>query len=466
MSKRAQSLLSNLRLCTTDGVAAVPMGYLVLPGNFIVAALLVSTFRLSPEVYGIIGSMPFWGNFSQAFVMPFFNKRLLPKTVSMLAAGVQSTCWAGLGVAIGFLPTDRPEISRWWFLVFFAISALSSAMAGVSWTSWIQEWVPGRVRAKYFGFRNRMLQLTQIGFLLGAAWLLQTGGGGVWAFQVIIAGAVALRLYSVWAQHRTEAGTSPAKAEARRPWREQLAALRATTPYKWFIAYGAAWGFAANFFGPFYPVFMLEQLDCSLGKVSFLVALTSVGGALSYPAWGVLADRFGNKPVMLFAMIAWQLSNFTWCFLTPANSWLLYGMWAFGGIMNAGFTLSLFNIQLKIIPPAAKTLAISLNLAITAMVTAVAPILGGWALQTMLGAGVMQPLRVYHTLALVTPVVALLACLLLVRVHEVNARPLSSVVGAMRNIRTLSAMLGLGMFVDHIFYRSPRKPAKKSIPEK
>jgi hypothetical protein len=43
-------------------------------------------------------------------------------------------------------------------------------------------------------------------------------------------------------------------------------------------------------------------------------------------------------------------------------------------------------------------------------------------------------------------------------VYEVNARPLSSVVGAMRNIRTLSAMLGLGFFVDHIFY----KPAKKT----
>jgi len=205
---------------------------------------------------------------------------------------------------------------------------------------------------------------------------------------------------------------------------------------------------------------MMEQLGCSASKVSFLMALTSVGGVLSYQAWGALASRFGNKPVMLFTMILWQLSNFGWSFLTPQNAWLLYGMYAFGGIMNAGFTLTLFNIQLKLIPPAAKTLAISLNLAVTALATAVAPILGGRVLQAMLdgaGAGAISPLAAYHALTLVQPVLALLGCLLLVRVREVNAQPLASVVGAMRNIRTLSGMLGLGFFVNHIFYRQPKK---------
>ena len=456
MSRHAQSLLGNLRLCTADGIAAAPICYLVLPGNFIVAALLVSTFQLSLEVYGIIGSMPYWGNFSQAFVMPFFNKRLLPKTVAMLAAAVQTACWAALAVAIGLLPAGRPEITTPWFVLFFGVSALSSAMAGVSWTSWIQEWVPPRLRPRYFGFRNRMLQTAQIMFLLVVAWLLWVSGGGtVRAFQLLLGGAVVARVYSIWAQYRTVAGTSPARAEASAPWREQLAAVRATTPFKWFVAYGAAWGFAANFFGPFYPVFMMEQLGCPAGKVSFLIALTSVGGALSCQAWGALSNRFGNKPVMLFTMILWQSQNFLWHFLTPQNSGMLYGMYVFGGIMNAGFMLSLFNIQLKLIPPAAKTLAISLNLAITALATAIAPILGGRILKKMLAAGVMPPLQVYHTLVLVPPVVALLGCLLLVRVREVNARPLSSVVGAMRNVRTLSAMLGLGFFVDHIFYRAP-----------
>ena len=472
MSARANSLsgsslLRNLRLSTTDGITAAPICYLILPGNFIVAALLVGCFKLSPAVYGVIGSMPYWGNFAQGLVLPLLNRRLSPKVAAIWPAVAQVVCWAGLTVALGFLPEDRPETSGGWFLGFFAVSAVVSALASVGWIAWIQEWVPARLRHGYFGLRNRLLQVAQIAFLLVVAWLLWSAGGTVRVFQVIFGGAVFLRVFSIWAQASTQAGAGVAAGAGAGalPWREQLAAIGRTGAFKWFIAYGAVWGFAANFFGPFYPVFMMEQLGRSAGNVSFFIALTSVGGALSYQAWGALGNRFGNKPVMLFAMIAWQVSNFSWAFLTPRNSWLLYGMYVFGGIMNAGFTLSLFNIQLKLIPPAAKALAISLNLAVTALATAVAPILGGRILQTMLAnaaagageAGAMSPLAVYHTLVLVQPVLGLLACLLLVRVREVNAHPLASVVGAMRNIRTLSAMLGLGFFVNHIFYRQPKK---------
>ena len=465
MSPRAGTLLKNLRLSTTDGFAAVPICYLSLPGNFIVAALLVGCFNLSPVVYGVIGSMPYWGNFAQALVLPFFSRRLSSKAAALWPIGLQLACWTALTVALGFLPEGRPGESKWWFVGFFAVAALSNAMATVGWTAWVQEWVPERLRAGYFGLRNRLVQIAQIVYLLLVAWLLRSAGGTVRVFQIVLGAAVFLRVFSFWAQAATRAGKGAAAREAAAgSWREQLEAIGRTGPFKWFIAYGAVWGFAANFFGPFSPVFMMEQLGCSASKVSFLMVLTSVGGALSYQAWGTLANRFGNKPVMLFTMIPWQLSNFGWSILTPQNAWLLYGMYAFGGIMNAGFTLTLFNIQLKLIPPAAKTLAISLNLAITALATAVAPILGGRVLQAMLGgagaaggAGAISPLAAYHALALVQPVLALLGCLLLVRVREVNARPLASVVGAMRNIRTLSAMLGLGFFVNHIFYRQPKK---------
>jgi hypothetical protein len=114
-------------------------------------------------------------------------------------------------------------------------------------------------------------------------------------------------------------------------------------------------------------------------------------------------------------------------------------------------------MQLKLIPAEAKTLAISVNLAVTSLVTAVAPILGGALLGHFLARGA-DPLELYHGLFLVQPLVALMGCLLLVRVHESSAAPLSSVVGAMRNLRTLGAVMGLGFLVNFVFVRPPRKP--------
>ncbi len=454
-------LRHNLRQCTYDGLAATPIVYLLQPGNFIIAALLVEMFQLPPAIYGVIASLPFWGNFAQAFLMPLVNRMYSPKAVSVASSFLQALCWALIAVMLSVLPTDQPEISGPWFVALFAVSAAVTSLTGVSWMSWVQEWVPLRLRGRYFGRRNRVLQVSQITFLLLAGWLLGKLAGTVLAFQIVLGAAVLLRIGSVAFQRRIHAEVRVSNgSEIKLSWMDQARLLLSIKPFLWLVAYGAVWGFATSTFGPFYAVFMYSELGLTVQDVSLLVILSCIGGAASAPAWGALADRFGNKPVMLFCMIAWQVQNFLWCVLTPANSWLLYGMWTFGGVMGAGFVLSLFNLQLKIIPYHAKTLAISGNLAITSLVTAMGPIVGGAVLGNLLG-GDADSLTIYHRVFLVLPIMALLACLLLTRVHERAASPLASVVGAMRNIRTLGGIFGVSMLVDYIFIKPQRKSRRR-----
>ncbi len=458
-------LRHNLRHCTYDGIAATPIVYLMQPGNFILAALLVERFHLPPVTYGLIASLPFWGNFAQAFLMPLVNRMYSPKAVSVASSLLQALCWAVMAVMLSFLPVGQPEISGRWFVTFFGISAAVTALTSVSWMSWIQEWVPGRLRGKYFGRRNRLLQVAQIAFLLLSGWLLGKSGGSVLAFQILLGGAVLLRIASVLFQRQIQAETPvDDRAEAKLSWRDQAAVLVTMKPFLWLVAYGAAWGFATSTFGPFNAVFMYKELGLSVQTVTAIIILSCVSGAVSTPAWGALADRFGNKPVMLFCMIAWQVQNFLWCILTPDNSWLLYGMWTLGGVVGSGFVLALFNLQLKIIPPQAKTLAISVNLAITSLVTALGPIFGGEILGHLLS-GNSPSLQIYHRVFLFTPIVGLLACLLLIRIHERAASPLSSVVGAMRNVRTLGSVFGLTILVDYVFIK-PQRALKGAAPIK
>ncbi len=454
----ASLLRRNLRLCTYDGLTATPIVYLLQPGNFIIAALLVEQFHLPPDLYGLIVALPFCGNFAQAFLMPVVNTRMSPKAVAVVSSALQAFCWGALAVMLSFLPTDHPEMSGRWFFTVFAASAAITSLNGVSWMSWVQEWIPLRLRGKYFGRRNRVLQTAQIAFLLVTGLLVGKMAGSVVAFQCLLAGVVLLRIGSVIFQRKIHAAASETvSAETKTSWKTQLRALLNKPAFLWLIAYGAGWGFATSCFGPFYPLFMYKQLGFSVQNVGLLVVLASAGGAISSPAWGALADRFGGKPVILFCMIAWQLQNYLWCFLTPDNAWLLYAMWLFGGVMGAGFALSMFNLLLKLIPPEAKTLAISVNLAVTSLVTAVAPIIGGVMLKHLLATGA-NPFTVYHGLFLVTPTLGLLACLMLTKVHEPASSPLASVAGAMRNIRTLSGLFGMSFLVDYIYV----KPAKKT----
>jgi hypothetical protein len=98
------------------------------------------------------------------------------------------------------------------------------------------------------------------------------------------------------------------------------------------------------------------------------------------------------------------------------------------------------------------------NLAVVSLVAAIAPITGGAILTWALGRW-PDPIAVHHVCFLVQPTLALLGAMLLLQVHEPRASSLTMVFGAMRNIRTLSGVFGLGAFVTYVFYR-PQKEEK------
>jgi Na+/melibiose symporter-like transporter len=352
---------------------------------------------------------------------------------------------------LGFLPHDQPEKVGLWIGVWFFVSSFFFSLTGVTWNAWVQEWVPPRLRGKYFGHRNRLLQFSTLAFLLLAGWVLASRDYSMLAFQLVIAFAAVMRLLSIiWQQEMpTECGARPAPRAA--ALSAQLVTLRQAKPFLRFIAFGAAWSFAANIFGPFYHVFMFEELHLSAFHVGVLSVCGATGAALSMPAWGALLDRYGNKGVMVVSLVLWQAQNFAWSFLTPDTSVWLYAMWFWGGLTNAGFFLGQFTLLLKLLPVPARNLALGVNLAVTSLFAAIAPALGGLILEYFLARH--DALTVYHTAFLAQPLLAIVAGWLLLRIREPAATPLTHVVGAMSNVRTLASLSGVSFLSQYLFYR-------------
>jgi MFS family permease len=312
------------------------------------------------------------------------------------------------------------------------------------------------LRGKYFGRRNGILQVSTLSFMLVAGWALARWNYAAITFQLIIAGAAFMRVFSLRWQWQSPTRARQRSTAPALPLAEQLRVVLSSRSLLGFIAFGAVWSFAANCFGPFYHVFMFEQLGFSAFEVGLFATLSQLGGVLSLPAWGPLLDRYGNKSVMTASLILWQAHNFLWCILTPQNKNLLYAMWLWGGVTSAGFVLGQFTLLLRLIPVEAKNLAIGLNLAVISLFAAIAPITGGWVLTWALGRW-SDPLAVYHGCFVLQPVLALVGAALLLRVQEPQASSLTMVFGAMRNIRTLSGVLGLSFLTNYIFFKAPRK---------
>ncbi len=450
--RRKTDLLRCLRLSTAETVMAMPVVTMALPVNVVLTALVTQVFPLSTAMIGVFSSLPFVANFLQVAAVPLLAHGRPPKTVSIVAATLHMLTWAGFGLVLPALPRHDPAAAAHWLIGWFLLSSFFSAIAGVTWNSWIDEWVPPRIRGKYFGRRNGIQQISTLSFLLGAGWLLAHWDYAVGVFQAIIAGSVFLRLFSLRWQWISPTRPLRPTPVVRLPLAQQCRILLSARSFLLFVAFGAVWSFAAYCFGPFYQVFMFEPIGFSAWNVGLVSTLSQLGGVLSLPAWGLLLDRHGNKSVMTLSLILWQLQYFLWCFLTPDNRWLLYGMWTWAGATSAGFVLGQFTLLLKLLPPAAKDLAIGFNLAVTSLFAALAPIVGGRLLGGAL-AHWPHPLAVYHVCFLLQPILALAGAGLLLRVREPAASPFSSVVGAMRNIRTLGGVLGLSFLVNYVFFR-------------
>jgi MFS family permease len=458
-NRPASPLRVALRYCTFDGLGSTPLGTMSLPVNVFLAALFTRTLHLPNEAIGFITALPYVCNFLQIFITPLLTRWFRAKVINVTFALLHASSWVGLLAVLSFIPRGDPAEAGRWLAIWFFISSFSASLAGVTWNTWVQEWVPARLRGKYFARRNRLLSFSSISFLLVTGWALESGAYEMWVFQAIIAVTVVLRLLGIrwiWLTPRTSL-EAKAPAPMGGLW-TQLDTVREAKSFLAFMAFGSVWAFAANIFGPFYFVFMFELLELSSLMVGFYTVLGTVGGALSLPAWGMLLDRYGNKGVMATSLFLWQAPGFLWCTLTLASPfWLLPAMWLWAGIVGAGFVLGMFTLMLKLVPPHAKALAIGVYVAVTSLAAAIAPIMGGGLISWGLARWAEHPFTVYHAAFAVLPILSLASIMMLLRIQEPQASRLTSVVGAMRNVRTLSGIFGLTFFTNFVFYRQRRK---------
>ena len=367
-----------MRFSLVDAMAAQPLVAIGLPMNVYLAAVYTKGFGLPSLAIGCISALPYACQVLQLPVSPFIARWASTKTATLVVVTLQLVAWVALAVVLPLIPQDDPVTAAWWIGSLFFVSSFFSSLAGVAWMAWLQEWVPPRLLGKFFSRRNRLSQCTGMTFLLGIGWILAEYDYALGAFQVVIAAAALLRLVSILMLWLSPAPAPAARIETARPLAEQWLVVRRQPAFMRLIGFTAIFTLGASCFGPFYNVFLLEQLMFSAFELSVLSMLTLLGGVFALPAWGRLIDRHGHRPVMLVSLLLWQVSNLVWCVLRPENHSLAYFLHAWSGVAGAGFLLGQFTLVLKLVPPAAKNLGLATYMALTSVVAAIAPAMGGW----------------------------------------------------------------------------------------
>jgi MFS family permease len=433
---------------------ATPWIFLAVPGNFIMAALLTQQFGIDKATYGFIVALPAMANGLQIALVPLLSRHLTPKDLTLGLGWFNVGLWTMLTASLSFLPKDDAPGIATYFGIFFVLASLSQAFLSIGWTAWVRSWVPRKIQGHYFGSRNRWISLITLVFLAAAMLLFHLNEKALWPFQVLMGAAVLLRFSGLIWQQGIHASRET-DGLLRDPWQKHLLVnLRAPGLLR-FIFFSAWVSFWLAFVGPFIPVFSFEKLGVQPGLFSFLVLISTGAAMVGWVFWGRLADRYGSVPMLGLGLLLWEFQNIAWIFIGPDTTWMLYPMWIVGGLVSVSYFLCSFNLLLNLMPTGSRIAGSSLNLALTSLAAAVAPILAGSLLQHFL-AITGNDIQVYRIGFAVKSIAILGAILFLRGMREPHRSAKDAAPGAFRTLRGILAGQGLGFLANYRPQREKR----------
>jgi MFS family permease len=233
---------------------------------------------------------------------------------SVLTNGTSRLLWLLLVIGIAALSLGRINSHQvvMLVLVIVLLTNLSAALDSSSWLSWMATLVPRRLRGRYFGLRNSLASLTNLVCvpLAGLAVSKWPGGTlqgyGVVLFVGVISGMISLGCqYFQVDVNPQEQNAAAMKSSAQKAVSDDANNATAedsiwkNSNFLRFLLYFSSWMFAANLSLPFFNMYMLGTLNLEVSWVTFYGSLQAGANLLMLIIWGRLADKIGNRPILL-----------------------------------------------------------------------------------------------------------------------------------------------------------------------
>ncbi|MFS8119092.1 MAG: MFS transporter, partial [Microcoleus sp.] len=117
--------------------------------------------------------------------------------------------------------------------------------------------------------------------------------------------------------------------------------------------YFSVWTFAVNLSGPFFNIYLLKDLSLDVSLVTIYSSLSSAANLLLLMFWGKLADRWGNRPLLIAVGLVVAVTPLLW--LGTGNYPFAVWVWLpllhlLGGTTLGAIALCTNNIQMEIAP--------------------------------------------------------------------------------------------------------------------
>ena len=342
MSER--KVKQNLKLSTIEGCFwAIMYG----GGETFLSACAVF-LQFSPFQISFLSSFPpFVGSCFQLFSASFKNKFRDIKQFVVTMSYLQALLWIILIYLLFHKPNYKYILI--WSCFYWTIGTIIQPV----WTAWMGYFVPRRIRARYFGKRNRIIGFISFLATFIAGYILDIFDENmIFGFSIIFMAAFIGRTISAFYLNKKfnyEGKQTKNIIEYVYSFKNLLNEQNKSFYYILFSSYI---NFSIMFFGPLFSIYMLRTMELSVFIYTINMTLWQVSNFSSSNYFGKLCEKIGDFKVL-------KLSTYTIVFL-PILWILLYYLdnelqilatfivSILAGICFSAYTLSSFNLVYKI----------------------------------------------------------------------------------------------------------------------
>ncbi|MGE5197795.1 MAG: MFS transporter [Deltaproteobacteria bacterium] len=301
-------------------------------------------------------------------------------------------------------------------ILFVTLFTALNTLATPVWSSLMAEYIPYKMRGRYFGWRNKIMSIIIIVFSLASGFILHFFQTSVLkGFTIIFIIAFLSRIISWY--FLTRMYESPFKPDKSAYFGvlDFIKNIRSSNFVR-FVLFVAGLQFCVNLASPFFSVFMLRDLKFDYITYTVTVTTVTVVQILTLGRWGRCADITGNVKVLKFTGLV-IASLPLWWIISQNRPYLIFAQ-ALSGFAWAGFNLCTGNFVYDAVTPQKRIRCIAYLSVFVGMAVFLGGIAGGYL------AAMLPDLFGYKllTLFLISSALRFLAVMTLSRkVNEVRA---------------------------------------------
>ena len=267
------------------------------------------------------------------------------------------TVWAGGGVAravilfLALIPLGlKGQELIYAAMVLSVIRDVFGNLAYPAWMAIIAEIIPISGRGRYFGTRNFAMGVVGMAVTLLVGELI-TRTSKPAGYQIALGMAFIIGMLSTYSFARLRVSKEPPEAPSGTSGLNLPALLQDMWKHPAFLTLAgvsALWNFSLNIAGPFFNVYLVQDLNSTATMVGFLGVVSTIASLLVQRKLGELADRWGAHRMQLISGLLIPIVPFAWVFV--ASPWHVVPINILSGVLWGAYSLASFNYLLELTP--------------------------------------------------------------------------------------------------------------------